>query len=146
VALSIIIIVISTALFVYWFRYTCVLILRTRNVRDYAHQVAEVNRLSFVTAQQQLASSQGKQEGLDLLHASLDRDYRVVSYLLRHTGTQGGQSLEEHMLRVDYQVMRLCYFLAKPFSRSSARQALLERASIISHLANAMGERVALSS
>ena len=143
-ALSIIIIVISTALFVYWFRYTCVLILRTRNVRDYAQQVAAVNRLSFVTAQQQLASNQGKGEGMDVLHSSLDRDYRVVSYLLRHTNTQGGQSLEEHMLRVDYQIMRICYFLAKPFSRSSARQALLERASIISHLANAMGERVAL--
>ena len=144
-AISIIIIVISTILFAYWFRYTCVLILRTRNVRNYARQVAEVNHLSFLTAQQQLTATENREQAFDSLHASLDRDYRVVSYLLRHAGTQGGQSIEEHMLRLDYQVMRACYFIAKPFSPSSARQALLERASIISHLANAMGERVALS-
>jgi hypothetical protein len=146
VAVSIIIIVISTILFAYWFRYTCVLILRTRNVRNYARRVAEVNHLSFLTAQQQLtAQEENRDQAFDSLHASLDRDYRVVSYLLRHTGTQSGQTIEEHMLRLDYQIMRACYFLAKPFSPSSARQALIERASIISHLANAMGERVTLS-
>jgi len=146
VAISIVIIVISTALFVYWFRYTCVLILRTRNVRDYAQQVAEVNHLSFVSAREQLVATQDREEALDRLHQSLDRDYRVVSYLLRHAGTQTGQSIDEHMLRLDYQIMRPCYYLARPFSAASARQALIERASIISHLANAMGERVSLSS
>jgi hypothetical protein len=105
-----------------------------------------VNHLSFLTAQQQLTTQEeNREQAFDSLHASLDRDYRVVSYLLRHTGTQSGQTIEEHMLRLDYQVMRACYFLAKPFSPSSARQALIERASIISHLANAMGERVTLS-
>lgn len=142
-AISIIIIVVSTVLFVYWFRYTCVLILRTRNVRDYAHQVAQVNKLSFVSAQEQLSVT-FRDESLDRLHRSLDRDYRVVSYLLRNAGTQSGESIEELMLRIDYQIMRGCYLVARPFSRSSARQVLLERASIISHLANAMGERVAL--
>lgn len=145
-AISIIIIVISTALFVYWFRYTCVLILRTRNVRDYAQQVADANHLSFVSAREQLSASQNREEAFDRLHQSLDRDYRVVTYLLRYAGNQTGQSIDEHMLRLDYQIMRACYYLARPFSAASARQALIERASIISHLANAMGERVSLSS
>jgi len=122
-----------------------VLILRTRETRDYAQQVAEVNSLSFVTAQQQLASTAGRQDAFDRLHQSLDRDYRVVSYLLRHAGTHSGGSIEEHMLRIDYQMMRACYFVTRPFSQSSARRVLLERASIINHLANAMGERVSLS-
>jgi hypothetical protein len=123
-----------------------VLILRTRNVRNYARRVAEVNHLSFLAAQQQLTEQAENRDGaFDSLHVSLDRDYRVVSYLLRHTGTQNSQTIVEHMLRLDYQVMRACYFLAKPFSPSSARQALIERASIIGHLANAMGERVTLS-
>lgn len=142
--ISILIIVISTALFVYWFRYTCVLILRTRNPREYAQQVAKVNQLSFVDAREQLSAIQDRNAALDPLHRSLDRDYRVVSYLLRHAGTQNGQSIEEHMLRLDYQIMRLSYFVVKRFSRASAAQALLERASIIGHLANVMGERVAL--
>ena len=114
----------------------------TRNVRDYSHQVAEVNRLSFLTAQEQLASITAK-GGMDSPPIARSRLPCCQLSASAHR-YEGGQSLEEHMLRVDYQVMRVCYFLAKPFSRSSARQALLERASIISHLANAMGERVAL--
>jgi hypothetical protein len=145
VATSIIIIVISTVLFVYWFRYTCLLILRTRNVRKYAEQVAQINHLTFLEAEQKLAADTSQSGSFDSLHASLDRDYRVVTYLLRHAGTQSGDSIEEHMLRLDYHVVRVCYIVAKPFSRRSARQALIQRASIISHLANAMGERVALS-
>ena len=144
VATSIFIIVISTVLFIYWFRYTCVLILRTRNARKYAHQVAQINHLSFLDAQKKLALGPSPSETFDSLHASLDRDYRVVNYLLRHAGTQSGNLVEEYMLRLDYHMMRVCYFLAKPFSRRSAQQALIERASIISHLANVMGERVAL--
>ena len=144
-AISIFIIVVSTVLFLYWFRYTCVLILKTRNAREHAQHVAEVNHLSFVAAQQELAYAPQQSESLDNLHKSLDRDYRMVSYLLRHSGTQGGRSLEEQLLRLDYHLVRACYYLARPFSRRSARRALAERASIISHLANAMGERVALS-
>ncbi len=145
-AFSIIIIVISAMLFVYWFRYTCVLILRTRDVRKYADQVAQVNHLAFPDTQKKLAAQPiVAAEAFETLHTSLDRDYRVVTYLLRHAGTQNGESIEEHMLRLDYHMMRVCYFVAKPFSRQSARQLLIERASIISHLANAMGERVALS-
>jgi hypothetical protein len=145
VAISIFIIVVSTVLFVYWFRYTCVLILKTRNAREHAQRIAEANHLSFVAAQQELAFAPQQSESLDNLHKSLDRDYRIVSYLLRHAGTQSGGSVEEHLLRLDYQMIRVCYYLARPFSRRSARRALVERASIISHLANAMGERVALS-
>ena len=144
-AISIFIIVVSTVLFLYWFRYTCVLILKTRNAREHAQRVAEANHLSFVAAQQELAYAPQQSESLDNLHKSLDRDYRMVSYLLRHAGTQGGRSLEEHLLRLDYHLVRACYYLARPFSRRTARRALAERASIISHLANAMGERVALS-
>ena len=145
VAISIFIIVVSTVLFLYWFRYTCVLILKTRNAREHAQRVAEANHLSFVTAQQELAYAPKKTESLENLHKSLDRDYRMVSYLLRHSGTQSGGSFEEHLLRLDYHMMRAFYHLARPFSRRSARRALAERASIIGHLANAMGERVALS-
>ncbi|HYP05246.1 MAG TPA: hypothetical protein VER03_03345, partial [Bryobacteraceae bacterium] len=128
----------------YWFRYTCVLILRTRDVKKYAERVAQINHLTFLEAEQKLATVASPDETFEKLHESLDRDYRVVSYLLRNAGTQGGESIEEHMLRLDYQIMRVYYFLTKPFSRRSARHALIERASIISHLANAMGERVAL--
>ena len=146
VAISILILIVSTVLFAYWFRYTCVLILSTRANRSYARQVAEVNRLSFVAAQQQLADDSARKDALDRVHQSLDRDYRLVSFLLENAGLPSDQTLEERMLRLDYRIMRIMYLVSRPFSAASARQALMERASIISHLANTMGERVALTS
>ena len=39
--------VISLALLVYWFRYTCLLLLRTKPVRDYSKQVVAANQLAI---------------------------------------------------------------------------------------------------
>ena len=141
---SAIIVVMSAVLFLYWLRYACLLILRTRTT-NYAKQVAEINGLSFPEAQHRLSSISPRDDSLTSLHESLDRDYRVVTYLLSHAGTQNGQSIEEHLLRLDYHIMRLCYRISRPLSRGSARHALAERACIISHLANAIGERGAVS-
>ena len=45
---SILIIVVSLALFLYWFRYTCVLILSAKTSRDYAAEIASANQLRFL--------------------------------------------------------------------------------------------------
>ena len=44
---SLLIIVVSTVLLIYWFRYTCLLILRTPTARDYASGLAAANRLMY---------------------------------------------------------------------------------------------------
>jgi hypothetical protein len=68
--------------------------------------------------------------------------------LLDHAATYNfnGRSLEERVLVLDYYLMKGWYLLARGFSRPLARKALLEMASIVNHLANTMGERVAVSS
>ena len=38
----------SVLLFGYWFRYTCLLVLNTKTVRDYASEVAAVHQLGFL--------------------------------------------------------------------------------------------------
>ncbi len=44
---SLLIIVVSTVLLIYWFRYTCLLMLRTQTARDYASGLAAANRLMY---------------------------------------------------------------------------------------------------
>lgn len=44
---SVLIMAVSIALLLYWFRYSCVLILSTRTTRDYSASVALANQLSF---------------------------------------------------------------------------------------------------
>ncbi|MBI1894980.1 MAG: hypothetical protein HYZ57_02170 [Acidobacteria bacterium] len=141
---SVFIIVVSVALFLYWFRYSCLLILSGRGSRDYAAHVASANQLSFLEARNRLMNGGNT---LDQLRDSLDRDYRLLIYLLRHAANYkvAGKPLDERMLIIDFYLMRAWYALARKFSEPLARAALLEMTSILNHLANSMGERLALS-
>ena len=142
---SILIIVISALLFAYWFRYTCLLILSAKTTRDYAGEVATANQLSFIEVQQQLAGP--GHLALNQLRASLDHDYAVVTYLLRHAANfqVDGVSLEQQMLKIDYRIMRVWYSVGGSFSAAQARQALDEMSRVVAHFANSMGEATAAS-
>jgi hypothetical protein len=142
---SIAVIVFSLVLFLYWFRYTCVLILNTKTARDYTTAVAQANQLEFPAVQVMLAEVQAA-HGMESARVSLERDYHLLISLLQHASSfqLGSMTLEQRMLMVDYQVMRLWFRVASQFSKTSqARQALVEMADIVSHFANAMGERTA---
>jgi hypothetical protein len=134
-------------LFVYWFRYTCLLILSTKTAKDYTRDVAAANQLTFVDAESRLAGNLAD-PALEQVHESLDRDYRVVVYLLQHAANYHAaqKNLEHWMLRFDYRLMCLWFKLTRTTSLPMARAALLEMAAIIGHMANSMGERVAVSS
>jgi hypothetical protein len=138
---TILIIASSTALFGYWFRYSCLLILNTRTARDYAAAVATANQLSFLEVQSRLR--QRAATDLDRLRDLLDRDYAVVSYLLRHgaNSSAGGASFETGMLAINYRLMKVWYVATRQLSASAACRALEEMSMVVSHFANQMGER-----
>lgn len=143
---SITIIGFSLLLFLYWFRYTCLLILSTKTTKDYTAQVAKANQLEFPLIQAHLREAVAAAEhgSLETLRNSLERDYRLLTGLLSHAAQfqVGGLTAEQRMLMVDYQAMRLWYSVSLKFSkRSNAKQALEEMADIVAHFANAMGER-----
>jgi hypothetical protein len=77
--------------------------------------------------------------------ASLQRDYRLLSYLLRHAaGVEvGGYTLEQRMLMADFKIMQLWYAVTRRCATGQAREALREMAQVLNNFANAMGERVA---
>ncbi len=143
---SILIIVFSVALFVYWFRYTCLLILSARTAKDYARQVAQANQLGFLDVQTSLATSSGV--AFDAFHSALARDYQAITYLLSHAGNIQGEDngLEQLMLRIDFRIMSLAYRVVPKSSPVYAQKVLSEMADIVSHFANSMGERQAVGS
>ena len=140
---SILIILVSAALLVYWFRYTCVLILRTRTGKDYAVGMAMANGLRFHQIQGQLVR-EAPFADLPALQKSLESDYRLLTYLVAHTAglEVGGLTLEQRMLMLDFKAMRLVCTLSRWVGIDHARAALDEMSSILNHLANAMGERI----
>jgi hypothetical protein len=129
---SILIIVFSLVLLVYWFRYSCLLIVRNHG------PVAKVDgRFKIAEVQERLRTG----EALDPLHLSLERDYKVLSYLLRHAAALELDSFEDKLLVIDYAIMRCWYRITRIAAPDQARHALSEMASVLEILAGKIGER-----
>jgi hypothetical protein len=133
VTASILIIVISSVLLVYWFRYTCMLILGRNYCADYALKVASTIRLNFPQAETTLQTER-RAYALDHIYESLENDYRILTDLL---GDAAGQnSIERRFLTMDFKMMRIWYGLTKT-SRNlpRSRNALSEMSSILGYFA-----------
>lgn len=139
---NVLFVAISGVLLVYWFRYTCLLILSTRAIRDYAAAVAEANALMFPEIQEKLAGEIPEAAHLDALHRALDRDYRLLTCLMRHGAEfrMAGRRLEHRMLVLDFHIMRAWYAVSSRLSARQSRHALEEMVHIVRHFADTMGE------
>jgi energy-coupling factor transporter ATP-binding protein EcfA2 len=74
---SVVIIVLSLAMFVYWFRYSCILILESSWNEELAAVVAKQNELSFGSVEESLAAAESA-EDFDRVMASLERIAKVI--------------------------------------------------------------------
>ncbi len=143
-AVTLLIIGVCLGLFVYWFRYTVVLILRTPAGPEYAKRVAAANQLNFVQVRQKLHSPVDAVQ-LGLLCDALHRDYASLKYLLRHAATlqANGYTAEQRLLMVNFRCMALWCKAILRFRPAAAKMALLEMSGTLEYFANAMGRRFA---
>jgi hypothetical protein len=139
---SSIMIAVSVGLLIYWFRYTCSLILRAKPARDYTQAVATANELRFLEIQQDLPFVEGRSQ-LDHVQKALEHDYRILSFLLRHTESLHAEThfLEHSLLMLHFTLMKGYYALICAVSQSGGKRAIQEMAGVVIHLANRMGER-----
>lgn len=141
---TLLIIGVSLFLFFYWFRYTVMLILRTRSAPEYAPKVAAANHLSFVDVRQKLhAPAEG--DSLSGFCQALDQDYRALKYLLGHAATAdaGNYTAEQRLLMLNFRLMKLWCQVMLRFRPAAAKAALLEMSGTLEYFANAMGRRFA---
>ena len=138
----------SALLLMYWFRYSCLLILRTQPERDYAKQVAGANHLNVFEVRTRLAAvASGTATSLDGLDRMLDRDYRLLLYLTRHATNfkTAGFEVEHLILVCDYRIMSVVYRITRRISDARGAKQLAEMAAIVTRFASLMGERAALA-
>ena len=139
---SILIVSFSLALFGYWFRYCCILLLRNSEERLGALPADMDSRFGVAGVIERLQSTQ---EELDPLHRALDRDYQVFAYLVQHAAGLELGSLEDRVLILDYKLMQMWYRVTKTVAPQQARQALTHMASILGVLVRKMGEQAGLT-
>ena len=136
---SILIIAVSLVLLAYWFRYTCVLLLKVDGASECASRVAAANHLNFPEV---LGRLQQAEATLDSLELALERDYRILNYLLEHSAGLEVAGVEQRILTLDYRIMQVWYKLVRRSSSVHARAALVEMARVLTYLSGKMGERV----
>ncbi len=138
---SLILIGLSLALFAYWFRYSCILILRTQTAEDYSGEVCRANGLSFDLVKGQIEAN--KDPNLIELYRSLERDYRVVSQLLDQISctAPGENMLETKLLRANFRVTQAWFRMSHTLGLRSSVSALEEMAETIGHFANTFGQQ-----
>jgi hypothetical protein len=129
------IIAISAVLLVYWLRYSCVMLLRGAQERSAMLTVAD-ERFSASSVLQRLKT----EADLAPLERALERDYRVVTYIIEHATDLELASIENKLLVLDYQLMRLWSRLTRTLLPQQSRQALSEMASVLSVLAGQVGQ------
>jgi hypothetical protein len=134
---GIFIIAFSLALLIYWFRYSCILILRNQAAEVAPVAEAADVRFSFSQVKESL---KGEDE-LDPLRIALDRDYRVLTYLIEHAAGLELATLEDRLLMLDYWMMRRVYRLTRTLAPRQARQALVEMATVLGILVYHLGEQ-----
>jgi hypothetical protein len=139
---SVLIIVFSFILLVYWFRYSCILLLSKYSQPESRFSHLEQHRFSFVQAREKLQV----EPELDPIHVSLQRDYQVIKYLVEHAAGLGLESLEHRLLVLDYRAMQCWYRLTRSAAPAQARRALLEMAAVLAVLGRRIGEQAAMRS
>jgi hypothetical protein len=142
---SILIISFSLALFGYWFRYSCMLLLRNSQESLDAVPARLDSRFGVARVIEKLRSTQQEQEELNPLQRALDRDYQVFTYLVQHAAGLELGSLENRLLILDYKLMQSWYRVTRTAAPQQARKALTEMASILDVLVRKMGEQIGLS-
>ena len=133
---GILIITFSLALLIYWFRYSCILILRTQ-----AEELAPPDAVDGRFSVSQVRESLKHEDELDPLRVALDRDYRVLTYLIEHAAGLELATLEDRLLMVDYWIMGRVYKLTRTLAPRQARQALVEMATVLDILVCHLGEQ-----
>jgi hypothetical protein len=104
---SIIIAAFSFALLLYWFRYSCILMLR--NSSPETSTTAAVDSQFSCRQVKELLRGDAQ---LDSLERALERDYRLATYLIEHAAGLDLNSIEDRLLVLDYRIMQW-YFRAE---------------------------------
>ena len=131
-------------LFVYWFRYVCRLILAAKPARNHAGEVAQANHLCFHKVQSALCSECSILELVELTNA-LDRDYRLLVYLLKRGTTYeaSGSVTERRILQIYYEVLLVWYSCVRGVGKGMAQRTVEHMTLVVAHLASRLGERLA---
>jgi len=137
------ILILSTALFLFYLQATCQRILRRQFDQEYFRSIVNANRLEFPSIRKALEEYDGPTD-YARFRMTLKCDFLALTYLLKNAGNADRRYTRDERLLMLY--FRAVYLLmvARHGLRLRERNAIVNLTAILEYFANVVGQRVNL--
>jgi hypothetical protein len=137
------VLVVSTALFFFYFQVACQRILRRKFDREYFQAIVNANRLEFPVVRKTLEEYEAP---LDYARVRmiLKCDYLALTYLLKNAANVNQRYSREELLLILYFKAVFFSLVARHWLRLREKPAILRLTTILQFFANVVGQRVSL--
>jgi len=135
------ILILSAAMFFFYFQATCQRVLRRRFDLEYFKSIASANRLEFPSLRQAL-----EEVGTPIEYARLRRalrcDFLALTYLLKNVENSKRRYSNEERLLIAYFYTQSVSLAVRRLLNLSDNKVVLRLTSVLQYFANVVGQRV----
>jgi len=138
---AMLILILSTALFFFYFQVTCPRILRRQFDREYFKSIANANRLEFPSLRKSLEEF-GAPVDYSRLRMMLKCDFLALTYLLKNAANVNQRYSYDERLLILYFRWQFLSLAFRRLLKVGENKAILKLTSVLQYFANVVGQRV----
>ncbi|MGO8734520.1 MAG: hypothetical protein ACLQVM_17225 [Terriglobia bacterium] len=135
------ILILSTAMFFFYFQVTCQKVLRRQFDREYFQSIVNANRLEFPSLRKSLEEFDAPVD-YARLRMMLKCDYLALTYLLKNAANVNQRYSNEERLLILYFRWQFVSLAVRRTLRVGEKKAVLRMTSVLQYFANVVGQRV----
>ena len=135
------VLILSTAMFCFYFQVTCQRILRRQFDREYFRSIANANRLEFLSLRKSVEEL-GAALDYPRLRMVLKCDFLALTYLLKNAANVSQSYSRDERLLVLYFRYLFLSLAVRRLLRVGENKAILKLTSVLQYFANVIGQRV----
>jgi hypothetical protein len=139
--LAALILILSTAMFFFYFQVTCQKILRRQFDREYFQSIVNANRLEFPSLRKSLEEF-GAPIDYPRLRMMLKCDFLALTYLLKNAANLNQRYSKEERLLILYFRWQFLSLAVRRLLKVGEKKAILRLTSVLQYFANVVGQRV----
>jgi hypothetical protein len=135
------ILILSTAMFFFYFQVTCQKVLRRQFDREYFQSIVNANRLEFPSLRKSLEEF-GAPVDYPRLRMMLKCDFLALTYLLKNAANVNQRYSKEERLLILYFRWQFLSLAVRRLLKVGEKKAILRLTSVLQYFANVVGQRV----
>jgi len=139
--LATLILILSTAMFFFYFQVTCQKILRRQFDREYFQSIANANRLEFPSLRKSLEEL-GAPVDYPRLRMMLKCDFLALTYLLKNAANVNQRYSRDERFLILYFRWQFLSLAVRRLLKVGEKKAALKLTAVLQYFANVVGQRV----